>query len=121
MAKNTTPLEEDEQATFVEWLEFQGLKFSSIPNSTYTTSIKQKVKNTKQGLRPGLPDLLIIIPNLGLLFIEMKRQKGSSTSQHQKDWIHELNKLDGIQAKVCFGCDEAIEFVSSILDLFKEK
>lgn len=114
MTKNTSPLEEVEQIAFVKWLELKGLKFTAIPNSTYTKSIKQKVKNKRMGLRCGLPDLLIITPK-GLVFVEMKRKQGSVTSDEQKEWIEALNKLQGVQAQVCKGADEAINFITKFL------
>ena len=107
------PLETDEQQVVVQYLELKGLKFSSIPNSTYTKSWKQKAKNKAEGLRAGLPDLLIVLPNL-LLFIEMKRTKGGVVSPVQKEWIEELNKIDGVKAIVCKGSDEAIENIETI-------
>lgn len=107
------PLETDEQQVVVQYLELKGLKFSSIPNSTYTKSWKQKAKNKAEGLRAGLPDLLIVLPNL-LLFIEMKRTKGGVVSPVQKEWIEELNKIDGVKAIVCKGADEAIENIETI-------
>jgi hypothetical protein len=36
MTKNTTPLEEEEQAALVEWLELKKLKFTAVPNSTFS-------------------------------------------------------------------------------------
>ncbi len=48
-----------------------------------------------------------------LVAIEMKRKKGGATSANQKQWIKTLNEA-GIQAVVCKGCDEAIEFIESI-------
>ena len=107
------PLETDEQQAVVQYLELKGLKFSSIPNSTYTKSWKQKAKNKAEGLRAGLPDLLIVLPNL-LLFIEMKRTKGGVVSPVQKEWIEALNKIDGVKAIVCKGADEAIENIETI-------
>lgn len=110
------PTEFEEQKVFVEWLEAKGLKFSAIPNSTYTTSWNQKRKNKESGLRAGLPDLLIILPACkGLLFIEMKRTKGGVISPEQQGWINELNTLDGVEAAVCKGAAEAISKVASYL------
>ena len=51
--------EAQEQALLVIWLEQNGYKFTSIPNSTWTKSFKQKIVNTLTGLRPGLCDMLI--------------------------------------------------------------
>jgi len=105
------PTEHEEQCAFVEYLEAKGLKFTSIPNSTRTPHWGTKMKNKKSGLRPGLPDMLIILPNTGLLFIEMKRKKRSTVSVFQKEWIAELNKLDNVEAVIAKGADKAIEFV----------
>lgn len=108
------PTEEVEQRILVQWLELKGLKFTAIPNSTYTKSWSQKAKNTATGLRPGLPDLLIIV-NGSLVFIEMKRTKGGVVSQAQKDWIAALNKVSNVQAFICKGAEAAIKVVESYL------
>jgi hypothetical protein len=116
------PLETYEQEHFVNWLKLKKLKHTSIPNSTFTRSWKQKAKNKKEGLNPGLPDLLIIIPkersNLEkaiMVFIEMKRQKGGVVSKNQKEWIEEINKVDNVGAYVAKGAEEAIEIIKSFL------
>lgn len=109
------PLEDEEQEAFVGYLEMKGLKFSSIPNSTFTKSWKQKNKNKRVGLRAGLPDLVVILPKY-LLFIEMKRIKKSTTSKVQKEWIEALNNIDKhIVARICKGANQAIEFVEKYL------
>ena len=108
------PTEYEEQCTFVDWLEVKGLKFTAIPNSTYTTSYSQKRKNWATGLRPGLPDLLVITPK-GLAFIEMKRTKKSHTSPEHKEWVDLLNKCPGVEARICYGAQEAIHFISELL------
>lgn len=112
--KPTIPTEEEEQVTFVNWLEVRGIKFTAIPNSTYTTSWAQKAKNKRTGLRAGLPDLLLVIPDKCLLFVEMKRQKKYTVSPHQKEWIEVLNTIPNVECRVCKGCQEAIDFVKEI-------
>jgi hypothetical protein len=118
------PLEDEEQIAFVQWLELVGLRFTSIPNATWTTSWKQKSKNYYTGLRAGFPDLVVLIPptrakdGLGhLLCIEMKRRQGGTVSAVQKDWIAALNGLssDNVSAVVCKGAQEAIEHVNNLL------
>jgi len=113
--KSPVPLEYDEQKVVVEYLERRGLKFSSIPNSTYTKSWAQKSKNKASGLRAGLPDLLIIVKHT-LLFIELKRVKKSTVSDCQKVWQKALNEVGGnVVARVCFGADEAISLINFYL------
>ena len=116
------PLESTEQVNFILWLEKRGLKFSSIPNSTWTPSIKQKIKNKKEWLRAGLPDLLILIEKNKssvdrdiLIFIEMKRQKGGGVSDSQLSWIKALNSVVDVEAKVCKWAEAAIKYISEYL------
>jgi len=106
---NNLPLEASEQMAFVQYLQARNIKHSSIPNSTYTTSWKQKRHNKDMGLNAGLPDLLLCLPNI-LLFIEMKR-KPNKPSPEQKEWINRLKLYDGVEAHVCYSCDEAISCV----------
>ena len=121
---NSSPLESAEQIALVEWLELQGLRFTSVPNSTYTKSWNQKRKNYWEGLRPGFSDLIILIaPNQSkdgegyFLCIEMKRKTGGSQSKDQKGWEQAINGLKTalIQYYLCKGADEAIKVVSHYL------
>jgi len=112
--KKNIPTEYEEQCALVQWLELKKLKFTAIPNSTYTSSWNQKMRNKRMGLNPGLPDMLIITKR-GLLFVEMKRLKGGKVSDYQKSWIDSLNECNGITAQVCVGFDEAKKFISKYL------
>lgn len=117
-------LEHYEQIAFCEWLASQNLKFTSIPNSTFSKSIKQKAKNTALGLNSGFPDLVVVIPremskNAShgyLLLVEMKRVNGGSLTSNQKEWIDALNTIgDQVVAHHFRGADAAIEFTQSFL------
>jgi hypothetical protein len=99
------PTEEVEQRQVVQYLELRGCKYTAIPNSTYTKSWKQKVKNRDAGLRAGFPDLAIIA-NGSFFCIEMKRTKGGTLTPEQKSWHQALNDA-GVPAYVCRGFDEA--------------
>jgi hypothetical protein len=108
------PTEYEECLVFVEWLERMKLKFSHIPQETYTKSWGVKMKNKRMGVRSGVPDYLIITPK-GLIFVEMKRLKQGTVSDSQKEWINAINKCSGVQANVCKGASEAIEFVTRFI------
>lgn len=121
MPDQLVPLEDDEQIEFVQWLELQGIKFTAIPNSTYTKSWKQKMRNKLLGLRPGLLDIFLVIrrdqsiTGRGFaLFIEMKRRKGGRLSEDQKAWIAAINGLDelAIAAYEAKGAEQAESIVS---------
>lgn len=114
--RSRLPLESEEQATVVQWLELKGLKFTSIPNSTWTTSKRQKMLNRITGLRAGLPDLLIVHGG-NILFVEMKRRKEGRLSESQRGWIDALNTVGNCQAVVCAGAEEAIATISRILKI----
>lgn len=130
MAKtNNTPLERFEQSALVDWLEAQGLLFSSAAQSTYTTSWNQKRLNHATGLRKGVPDMLIVIPpersvdGTGrVIFCEMKRVKGGVVSPDQKKWIAALNAVGGtVDAFVAHGADEAIEEIARVIGVSSDK
>ena len=114
-----------EQANLVLWLEKNNYTYTAIPNSTYTKSFKQKMMNTLTGVKPWLCDMLIVLKNWWLLFIELKRLKkvlkswklstsNSSISENQQEWIDALNNINNIQAEICYGCDESIEIIKRI-------
>lgn len=109
-----------EQAKLVNWLEENNYKFTSIPNSTYTKSFKQKMVNTLTWLRPWLCDILIILKRGSLLFIELKKKKWkrwgmnwSTISDEQLDWIDKLQNIDNIEACICHWHEESIEKIVS--------
>lgn len=109
--------ESEEQAVVVQWLDLKGLLFSALTQSTYTQSWNQKRINKITGLRRGVPDMVVVVPNKTLLFIELKRSVKSKTSvsKEQKIWIDELSSINGVEARVCYGASEAIEFVSKYI------
>lgn len=111
--KPYAPIEEIEQIHFVQWLDMKGYKYTAIPNSTYTKSIMQKMKNKRMGLRAGFPDLVVIAEGK-FMCVEMKRLVNSSLSPAQKEWIEALQAA-GIPAGVCKGAEEAIAFVQGVV------
>jgi len=118
--KSIPASEHDEQCTFVEWLESKKLKFSAIPNGG-TRHMGTAVKLKKEGVRPGLPDLLILV-NDHLVWIEMKRSdrrpkrggKGG-VSDEQWRWIDALNRCDNCQVFVAYSAKEAIDDIEKML------
>ena len=108
-----TPTEHEEACVLADYLDCLGLQYTKTAQETFTRSWKQKNKNKAEGVKPGLPDYIIVI-NGKLVFIELKRKKGGTVSLHQKKWIEELNKCEGVVAEVCRGADEAIELINNI-------
>lgn len=113
--KLPVPFEDEEQKEVVEYCKQRGIPCFRVPNETFTKSWAQKNKNKALGVSAGVPDLFVALEGTGLLGIEMKRVKGSTTSQAQKDWIATLNTIPGIEARVCKGAVEAIQFIEELL------
>ena len=66
------------------------LLYSHIPHETYTKSWNARRKNTREGVRSGVPDY-IIVTRTSVLFIELKRIKGGYVNKEQQEWLLALN------------------------------
>lgn len=102
-------------AAYLDMLIMRGkvVKYTAVPNGTWTPSMAQKMKNRKMGLNPGFPDLFVIFPK-AIVCIEMKREDGGVTSSEQWGWIEALG-THGIAARVAFGYKGAKEIIDSYL------
>lgn len=65
LANIDNPYEDQEQEAFVQWLRLKDYPHFRVPNETYTKSHKQRIKNKKLGVSPGVPDLAVVVPNTG--------------------------------------------------------
>lgn len=104
------PSEHEEQRDFVSWFRktYPNVRIFAVPNGEKrgkAAALRLKL----EGVSPGVPDLFI--PEWRL-WIEMKRQKGGTTSQIQKDWGQYLSSCGYIWT-VCKGCEAAKEFVKN--------
>lgn len=104
------------QSDFVKLIEKHILEgsvlMSALPLST-PTSIIQANKNTRMGVRAGVPDMILIVYDK-IVFIEFKTPAGI-ISQHQKKWIERINKT-GAKAYVCRSSKEAYAIVTGLLN-----
>lgn len=105
MLRASVPTEFDEQVDFLRWFElrFPGVRIFAIPNGT-RASIRASMKAKREGVKKGVPDLFI--PKL-MVWIEMKRVKGSTISPEQRDWHHYLEKECGHKVIVGMGWEDA--------------
>lgn len=106
------PTEDQEQTWLVSYLQVRNIPHFRVPNETFTRSFRQRVKNTRLGVVPGVPDLFVLVAGR-MIGIEMKRTKGSSTSAEQKQWIELLNS-HGVPTRICKGWLEAKEFIEAM-------
>ncbi len=109
--------EYQEQVLFVKYLDIlknQGkiVIFTAIPNSTWTPSWGQKIKNKKAGLNPGFPDLIILTKKKAIC-IEMKVMP-NKTTEEQRQWGTALEHV-GIPCYVAYGYEQAKKYINNEL------
>lgn len=111
------PTEAQEAQTLVHYLRLSGHRFHHSPNETGSSmeARRRAVRMKREGTSPGFPDYLVIV-NKKLVFIELKRVKGSKVSIHQKEWIADLLET-GVVAAICYGAEEAIGLVEGVASL----
>lgn len=117
MTKLPCPSEAQEGDILVAWLRLKGLAFTHIANETGGSpeAFRRAIRVKRQGVSKGFPDYCIALPGVGVLFIELKRVSGSSTSQEQKDWVAVLNECPGTAAHIAKGARAAISIIESYL------
>ena len=108
-----TPDEHDEQVAFCEYLDFVHVTYFAVPNGS-NKSMTARKKFKAEGLKAGVPDMVLLFEGGKAVFIEMKRKKGGTVSKDQKLWLERLRVL-GFDAYVCRGCAEAIEVAKKYL------
>jgi len=120
-AFNAVPLEHDEQTAVIEWCkQYARLRWPhlclpttgefaiyAVPNGGDRNKIVAK-RLKDEGVNSGVPDLHV--PGLRL-WIEMKRIKGSVTSDKQKDWHAYLRSI-GDTVIIAKGAAEAIDAIT---------
>jgi hypothetical protein len=83
------------------------LKWSHLASES--SSKAQRIKNARNGLKPGLPDFIIVFSKK-TCFVELKKRRGGKVSPEQKEWLSAL--VDGgCPAAVARGFDEAKAFL----------
>lgn len=110
-SEDNIPLEKDEQKRLCKWLKENKIgHFATGIGVKLGLDVKYVASLKSQGHYSGIPDLVVLLGNGKMCFVELKRQKGGVVSEEQKKWIDYLNN-NGYPAKVCKGADEAIEFI----------
>lgn len=115
------PLEEIEQEHVFLWASMEERAYPelamlyAIPNGG-KRAIKTAVALKKQGVKRGVPDMCLPVARGGYhgLYVELKRQKGGTVSDEQREWIAALN-TQGYKAIICHGAEEAIEQIRGYL------
>lgn len=118
MSALPVPTEAQEGDTLVAYLRTRNITFTHIPNET-GSSIEAKrraVRMKRQGTSRGFPDYVIALPGIGMLYIELKRKRGSKTSPEQAAWVEVINQCPGAEAHICKGASEAVNIIERFLN-----
>lgn len=108
--------ESREQQALFRWWDLYRSRYPAavlfaVPNGGARSAITG-ARLKAEGVLPGVPDVFLAYPAGGLhgLFIEMKRQKGGTTSTAQKI-VGTLLSYSGYGVAVCHGWQEARDTV----------
>lgn len=123
--KTKCPLEDDECKVFHSILASRGIPHTHIPNESRSSKNDAVIRGKKlksMGVSSGYWDYDVYLPvydcdgdvaQYELVKIEMKRVKGSTTSEAQKGW-GEIYKKAGIPCAICKGAIDAWDFVREV-------
>jgi hypothetical protein len=106
------------QISYFEWLQYFNREAYectyAIPNGG-TRNYLEAVNLKKQGVKAGVPDICIALPNKTHhgLYIEFKWGK-NKTTQDQSEWLARLAK-NYYMVSVCYTIDEAIDITTAYL------
>ena len=111
MAALPPPTEADEQKMLAQWLDMRGLLWCHVPNGGHRNIITA-TKLKAQGVKAGVPDILIFTPPpkcrecVGTA-VELKRTVGSRPTPAQREWLGALDEC-GWLVLIGRGCDDTI-------------
>ena len=115
--KSAHPTEEQEQSRLVIAMRKAKLTFQHCPMGIAARSAVSGARMKKMGSHKGYPDLIIHdrpprFPGACGVAIELKRAKParSRVSMEQKVWLAKLESF-GWLVKICYGADEAEQFL----------
>jgi len=117
-AKSAPPTEADIQRDLAKALDAANLLWTATANGGKRDK-RTAAALKAQGLKPGVPDVLIFTPppsGIGRgMALELKRDSGQGKqrgrlSPHQRIWLEELRAL-GWRAEVAYGYDHALEIL----------
>ena len=116
------PTEAQEQLALIQWMNIKNIEYFAVPNGGSRHKL-EAINLKRQGVKAGVSDIVVLLDNK-ILFVELKRRKKllksgklstshTSTSQAQTDFISKVSEYPYAQGKVCYGWEEAKEFIQS--------
>lgn len=117
------PTESVEQQCLFRWAAYQSGKYPElkllyhVPNGG-SRNKAEAGRFKAEGVKAGVPDLCLPVPRGEFhgLYIELKRLRGSRTSEDQILWMEELTK-QGYCVALCKGWEAAAKTITNYLDM----
>lgn len=133
MQKNKMPVptEAQEQMTLFSWAAMQSGKYPElnllyhVPNGG-SRHKAEAGRLRAEGVKAGVPDLCLPVARGQYhgLYIELKRQRGGRTSDHQSEWLDALS-AQGYKAALCYGWEQAagtiIKYLTEVAHMTKKQ
>ena len=92
------------------------LPWFAIPNGGLRNKkVARKLKD--EGVKPGVPDLMLAVPRGGYagMFVEMKKIQDGKVAKDQKKWKKALSAM-GYRSVICRGHRAAIDAITEYLE-----
>lgn len=121
------PTESAEAKALVKWWQLASPTYGiaenallHIPNEGKRSPVMGK-KLKDEGLRPGTPDYFLAAPRAPYsgLWIELKRRRGSTVSDNQRDMLAMLES-QSYAVTIAYGADQAREAIQEYLRSINE-
>ena len=119
--KPPAPTESAEQIALFQWAAWNERAMPELELLHHIPNGGQRNKATAarlraEGVKAGVPDLCLPVSRGGYhgLYIELKRTRGSTTTDGQEKWIAALER-EGYKAVVCYGWEAAAKVISEYL------
>lgn len=111
----SVPTEFQEGLALVAYLRVKDYKFTHLPLETGSSpeARRRAIRMKQQGTSRGTPDYMIIVKDQ-LLFVELKRKKGSRVSPEQREWLEALSKT-GAHCIIAYGAQDAIDYIETLI------
>lgn len=117
------PTESAEQQCLFRWAQFQSGRFPElallyhVPNGG-SRKKAEAGRFRAEGVKAGVPDLCLPVARGGYhgLYVELKRLKGSKTSEKQTGWLSALAE-QGYYTALCKGWEAAAKVIEDYLNM----
>ena len=104
-------LESKIQQGIVRVLRKNGIYVFSIPNGLITSKASARIA-VAEGLKSGVADLEILLPNNKILFVEVKTSKGKQ-SKEQKKFEKDITEL-GYEYQIWKSIEDCFKFIKTV-------